>query len=327
MATKMRTRAGKNQPAAPLNVQGPRWAYTKRGYALAQSIRQLKSRKLASLSTLLVLGITLSLPFILYFASTLLADLSERSLQGESLTAYLADTVNDIDGASLATAWRSRSGVEDTDYISREQALAMLAEQTDIRSAIEALGANPLPGAIIVYPQTDAVNASQIESLAQSLRELPDVVLVQLDLRWVRRLEALVTLVKWVGGLLAAFLTLTALLVIGNTIRLELSRRRAEMEVASLLGAPAQFVNRPIVYTGALYGFLGGIVACTIALLALNAIRQPADNLSSLYQSTFALKMPELTQILIVLALSVVLGLVGAIGSLYRPSRQLTHRQ
>lgn len=315
------------EAAASPNAQGPRWTYTKRGYALAQSIRLLKARKLSSISTLVALGITLSLPFILYFASAMLVNLSERSLQGESLTAYLNITVSDLDGASLATIWQERQGVKSTDYISREQALAMLAEQTDIRSAIEALGANPLPGAIVIYPQTETVNATQIESLAQSLRDLPEVNRVQLDLRWVRRLEAVVTLVKWVGGLLAAFLTLTALLVIGNTIRLELLRRRAEMEVSSLLGASAQFINRPIVYTGALYGFLGGLVACTIALFALNAIRQPADDLSSLYQSTFALKMPEPTQILLVLGLSVILGLAGAIGSLYRPSRELTHQR
>ncbi len=323
----MAARNTRRKPADPSLAQGPRWAYTRRGYAVAQSIRLLKARKLASLSTLLVLGITLSLPFMLYFASAMLISLSERSLQGESLTAYLANSVSDIDGAKLATTWQSRPGVERTDYISREQALAMLSEQTDVRSAIDALGVNPLPGAIVVYPQSDIASTSRMESLAQSLRDLPEVARVQLDLRWVRRLEALVTLVKWVGGLLAAFLTLTALLVIGNTIRLELLRRRAEMEVASLLGASSQFINRPIVYTGALYGFLGGLVACTIALFALNAIRQPADDLSSLYQSAFALKMPELSQILLVIALSVVLGLAGAIGSLYRPSRQLTHRQ
>jgi len=306
-------------------VHGPRWTYSRRGYALAQSLRQLKRFKLASLGTLLVLGITLSLPFILYFASATLNTLSQRSLQGESLTAYLDTAISDLDGAQLAKTWHAQPGIERAEYISREQALAMLSEDDDIRAAIDVLGVNPLPGAIVLYPQTNNINAGDIESMARSFGDLPEVARVQLDLRWVRRLEAVVSLVKWIGGLLAAFLTLTALLVIANTIRLELSRRRAEMEVASLLGASTHFMNRPILYTGALYGFLGGLLSCIIALITLNAISTPADELSSLYQSTFTLTMPEPSQILLVLGVSIILGLIGAVSTLNHPSRLLTH--
>lgn len=306
--------------------QGARWTYSRRGHALSHSIRQLKRHKLASLGTLMALGITLSLPFILYFSSGALATLSQRSVQGESLTAYLDVKVNDIEGAALAQQWQQLPDVASTQFISKDQALAILSEQTDIRGALEILQANPLPAAIIVYPDTVAADSELVESLATAIRELPMVASVQLDLRWVRRLEAAVTLTKWVGGLMAAFLTLTALLVIANTIRLELARRRDEMEVSRLLGASTHFMNRPIVYTGALYGFLGGVIACTIALFTLNAIRAPADNLSALYQSTFTLALPGITQILLVLGVSIGLGLAGAVGSLYRPSHHLTHK-
>ncbi len=158
-----------------------------------------------------------------------------------------------------------------------------------------------------------------------NLKFLDSVARIQLDLRWVKRLKSVVSLIQLVGGLLAGFLTLTALLVIGNTIRLELLRRRSEMEVANLLGATNSFMNRPILYTGALYGFLGGIVSCLVAVLAFSAIQKPAHELSSLYESSFRLLMPNISQILIVLGVSIVLGFIGALGSLYRPSQQLTY--
>lgn len=322
----MRGRASKVQnDSTSTEAYGPRWSYSRRGYAFAQSLRQIKRYKLASLGTLLVLGITLSLPFILYFASATLNTLGQRSLQGESLTVYLDTSINDLDGAKLAASWQELSEIARADYISRDQALAMLSEDADIKDAIEVLGINPLPGAAVLYPQSDNIQSSDIEALADTFRKLEEVDRVQLDLRWVRRLEAAVTLVKLIGGVLAVFLTLTALLVIANTIRLELSRRRAEMEVASLLGASSHFMNRPILYTGALYGFLGGAIACIIALVTLNAIQSPADDLSSLYQSTFTLTMPELSKIVMVLAVSVILGLAGALSSLNRSAQQLTH--
>ena len=88
-------------PEEPASAAGPRWTYGKRGYALAQSLRQLKRHKFASLITLLVLGITLALPVMLLFASSALQQLSSRSLEGESLTAYLQSSVSDLDGAAL----------------------------------------------------------------------------------------------------------------------------------------------------------------------------------------------------------------------------------
>ena len=313
-----------NEQAA--NAAGPRWTYGKRGYALAQSLRQLKRHKFASLTTLLVLGITLALPVMLLFASSALQQLSSRSIEGESLTAYLQDSVSDLDGAALSLEWASREGIRDTRYISRDEALALFRENSDIGAAVDALGANPLPGAIIVFPDSNVLRAGTVEALAASLRQSEAVERVQFDLRWVRRLQAVVSLIQLVGGLLALFLTLTALLVIANTIRLELLRRRSEMEVASLLGASSFFMNRPILYIGALYGLLGGVVASIIAVIGFNAIRQPADDLSSLYESTFRLSHPTPSQIGIVLAISIALGIVGALSSMYRPSQQLTQR-
>jgi len=318
---------GKRKPIpvrSDVDAAGPSWAYGKRGYALSHSLRQFKRYKIASFLTLLVLGLTLALPVILLFASSSLQKLGEKSLQGESLTAYLNLDVSDLDGAALAQEWLGKSGIRDTTYITRDEALGLFKDNSEIGAAVDILGTNPLPGAIMVFPDSNTLESSRVQVLADSLRSLDTVTKVQFDLRWVKRLQAIVELIQLIGGLLAGFLTLTALMVIGNTIRLELLRRRNEMEVASLLGATAWFMNRPILYIGALYGFLGGLVACIIAMVAFNAIRQPADRLSSLYESSFQLSMPSALQILAVLGISTFLGLAGAISSLYRPSQQLT---
>ena len=305
------------------DAAGPRWTYGRRGYALAQSLRQLKRYKFASLVTLLVLGVTLSLPVILLFASSALQQLGTRNLDSESLTVYLHTSVSDLEGAKLAQDWLGKPGIRTTRYISRDEALNLFRENANIGEALDALGSNPLPGAIMIFPDTNTLMAARIEGLAQSLKALEPVERVQLDLRWIRRLQSAISLVQLIGSLLTGFLTLTAFLVIGNTIRLELLRRRSEMEVASLLGADQSFMNRPILYTGAVYGFLGGLLACIIALLAFNAVRGRAEELSGLYQSNFHLIMPTASQILIVLGASLLLGIAGALSSLYRPSQQL----
>ena len=51
------------------------------------------------------------------------------------------------------------------------------------------------------------------------------------------------------------------LAIIGNTIRLEIQARRAEIEVTKLVGGSNAFVRRPFLYTGVLYGLGGALLA------------------------------------------------------------------
>ncbi len=298
------------------------WTYTRRGYALAQGLRQLSSRKFSSFTTLLVFGITLALPALILFTASSLAALGNKSVGEESITAYLTLDTPDLAGADLTQKIQTLDGVAKARYVSRDEALAIFNAQADIGEAIDVLGENPLPGAIIIYPDTAVLSESAIQQLAKTVTKQDEVDSVQFDLRWVQRLQAVLNLGRILGWVLAGFLTLTALLVIGNTIRLELLRRQTELDVTRLLGASQSFLNRPLLYTGALYGFLGGLVACAIALLALHWLRAPAAELSNLYSSTFELIMPTASQLLLVIATATILGLLGAIVTLYQPRAQ-----
>lgn len=302
---------------------GPAWQYKKRGYALAQSFSQLRQYKVASLTTLLVFGITLALPALIYFTAGSLTELGKRNVGEESITAYLSMSISDLDGAALAQRLNQQSGIAKASYISRDEALALFYEQADIGEAVEVLGENPLPGAIVIYPDTAMMSESDISALAGRLNQVDAIDRVQFDLKWVQRLQGVLNLARTVGWLLAAFLTITALLVVGNTIRLELLRRHTELEVSQLLGASRSFVHRPLLYTGALYGFLGGLIACLIAVGALYWLSGPAAELSSLYASSFQLVLPNWSQFLLVIGLTTVLGVLGAAATLYRASHQI----
>ena len=305
---------------------GSRWSYTKLGYALTQSIRQLRERSMATFMTLLVLGTTLALPAVFWFGSASLSELVSRSVGEESVTVYLTLDVSDWAGAQLAERWQNQAGVRTTTYISRAEALALFQQQTDLDDALAALGGNPLPGAVVVFPEIDpslpgTETVERVTALAKSFSEQPSVERVQIDLDWVRKLQSALTLFRVIVSLLAVFLTLTGLLVIGNTVRLELLRRQREIQVATLLGASRSFLNRPILYTGTLYGLLGGAVAAVLATVAYSFIKTPADQLAALYASSFRLALPSAGQFLTIIAVATALGLLGAIITVFRPAQ------
>ena len=127
------------------------------------------------------------------------------------------------------------------------------------------------------------------------------------------------------GARVSGALLLSALLVITNTVRLELARRRDELEVARLLGGSGAFLYRPVFYTAALYGFLGGLLATAFALGALLFLAGPVAELARLHGGSAPLPWPAPADVALVALASTALGLLGALLSLYGPSRVKIH--
>jgi len=118
---------------------------------------------------------------------------------------------------------------------------------------------------------------------------MADVQTVQLDTEWVKRLRAMLDILRRVvfitGGLLGA----GVVLIVGNTIRLDILNRRAEIEVMKLVGASDGFARRPFLYSGVWYGLGGGFMALILVAVAVAVLARPVENLAKLYGSQFHL--------------------------------------
>ena len=54
------------------------------------------------------------------------------------------------------------------------------------------------------------------------------------------------------------------MVIVGNTIRLDIQNRRDEIEVTKLVGGSDAFVRRPFLYNGVWYGLGGAVIAWVI---------------------------------------------------------------
>ena len=102
------------------------------------------------------------------------------------------------------------------------------------------------------------------------------------------------------------------LLIVSNTIRLELQNRRDEIDITRLVGATRSFIMRPFLYSGFWYGFLGGIVACLLVNLSVWLIDGPTSSLASLYSSSFNLNYMPFTHVVLWITFSISLGVIGS---------------
>jgi cell division transport system permease protein len=226
----------------------------------------------------------------------------------------------------LASSARQRHGVADVTLIPSDQALDEFRTYSGFGQALEVLEQNPLPHVLHVHPDPDASTAAALDALKQYFTAWPEVDLVQIDSDWVMRFNAILDVVRRVLLIVAALLGLGVLAVVGNTIRLEILNRRAEIEVTKLVGGSNRFVRRPFLYTGVLYGLGGALLAWGIIGIIVLVLATPVATLAQLYGSHYLLSGPDLRDTGMLLGGGVILGWLGAWISANRHLRSIEPR-
>jgi cell division transport system permease protein len=274
------------------------------------SLGRLYRAPLGSFLTAAVLGIALALPAALYLLTANLQRLSTQWDGNSNISLFLRDAVSAAEAEELAHRLRSWPAVQSVQLITPEQALIEFRELSEFGEVLDALEDNPLPTVVAIEPaQTDSEAAA---ALLAELRELPEVDLAQLDLQWVKRLQAILDIVHRSIWVLATLLGLAVVLIVGNTIRLEIQNRHAEIEITKLIGATDGFIRRPFLYSGFWYGVAGAVLALILVELAFFQLHRPVRELAGLYQSDFTLKTLSLGDTAALIAAGALLGLLGA---------------
>ena len=280
--------------------------------ALLFAAGRLARAPFATAFTVLVIAIALTLP-----ASFALLISSVRSVSGDFANAVDVTVYFKRDAAlekvqQLAASARAHKGVASVKVIPADQALEQFRKDSGFGEALEALSDNPLPHAMDVRPAAGATSPAELETLKRYLAAWPEVELVQVDTEWVLRLNAILDLLRRIVLGTAVLLGAGVVAVIGNTIRLEILNRRAEIEITKLVGGSNAFVRRPFLYTGVFYGALGAALAAVLVLTGCYLLAEPVALLAQSYGSDFRVATPTLAQLGLLLAAGAGLGLVGA---------------
>ena len=135
---------------------------------------------------------------------------------------------------------------------------------------------------------------------------------MQLDTEWVSRFNAILDVVRRVVFLAAGLFALGILVIVGNTIRLDIENRRGEIEVTKLVGGSDAFVRRPFLYNGVWYGLGGGAIAWLIVALVVFVLADPVQRIAGLYGSGFALHGLDAVSSLVLVAGGALLGWLGS---------------
>jgi cell division transport system permease protein len=286
--------------------------FERHAQALLGSLGRLARQPFATALTILVIGIALALPAALYLAVANMRVVTAGLGDSVQLSAYLEMSTTAAGAKKAAAAIEALEGVTDAVLVSPEEGLAEFRRHSGIGEALRALPENPLPWLVQVRPSPPHDSAEEVERLAAELRKLDGVEIVEADTAWVRRLHAIEDTMQRIVLLVAALLGAGVLGVVGNTIRLEINGRRAEIEVTKLVGGSNAFVRRPFLYSGFWQGLGGGLLAFALIAAGLAALAPYVARLAAAYGATFAVEGLSMREWSVVVGGGALLGLLGA---------------
>lgn len=289
---------------------------------LQSSFAKMLREPLQTFLTVVVIAIALTLPTALYISVENIRQLSGGIESSAQMTVFVKKGARTGAIEKLGEQLQKMPGVAAVSYISAQSALEEFTALSGFGSALKHLDENPLPEAFLVQP----LLLNDTATLVAGIRQITLVEDVQLDMAWLRRLDALLDMGRKLVLALGAALGIGVILVVGNTIRLAIQSRRDEIVIVKLVGGTDAYVRRPFLYSGLLFGFFGALIAA-LMLFCLGLWLEPSVNkLASLYQSQFRLRGLGVSECIVLLGIGGTVGLVGAWISVSQHMRDIKPR-
>jgi putative protein insertion permease ftsX len=292
-------------------------------YVLRALLADLLKRKFATLLTVLVIAVSLTIPTVSYLLWKNIHHATTQFYPESELTVYLHKNLSEEDANLVVEKIRQQEGVESLNYISRQESLNEFRHWSGFSEELDVLDDNPLPAVVMIKP-TKAFNESQQRNeLRENLDKIKGVQEVRLDNDWLEKLTALTWLVAHVAIFCTVLMAIAVFLVIGNSIRADVYSNQANIEVMKLLGATDQFILRPFLYTGMIYAALGGFFACIFSSLTIGYFTGAVKYVTDIFAVNFNLNGLGLVEFLFLIVVCIIMGYIGAWLSATRYTRLL----
>ena len=294
-------------------------------YSFFSSLGVLLKHKVGTLMTVLVLGIAMFLPLSLYITLTNLEGMNLRQEEWSAVTVFFKPGTTQEEVKQVADEVESRLNPETVVIISPAEGMADFRDASGFGDSLDMLEENPLPWVMQISPPhgpTEQV-AERVAELTGFLQTLDNIEVTQFDYKWLQRLGRMMDLGQAAVTVLILLFGLAVVVVVANTIRLDVASHAEEIEILALVGAGNAFVRQPFLYTGLWYGLMGGLLAVLLLGLTMLYLGRPLGLLLETYGTVFSLRGLGFGNMVWVLAGGGLLGWLGAWISVQRYLRRL----
>ncbi len=233
----------------------------------------------AVVSISLVLFLIGILGLIMLYAQTLSIYVRENI----GFSVIMKDNTKEVDMLQLQKFMDAKPSVKSTKFISKDEAAIRLKEDLG-EDFVEFLGYNPLLPSIDVRLKADYANPDSLTKMETELMQDPKVHEVYYQKSLVEVINRNVRKMGFVILIFCGLLSIVAVALINNTIRLSVYSKRFIIKSMQLVGATQEFIRKPFVITGIIRGLVGAGIANIMLLLVILFVRNSAPELFALQE-------------------------------------------
>lgn len=301
----------KNYPTG-LKPDGQNSFFLKHLQSCIIGLGQLFHKPLSSITTIIIIGIALALPFGFYILLQNVRSVSNQWDKGTQITLYLKKNTSTNRTQELLNQLQTNQNIVSVKYISPEDGLKEFQETSGFGNILSEFSENPLPGVILVQPQIALQSEANIAQLVATLEKLPEVDSAKLDENWIKRLYYLIDLSEHLVSALLLLFGIGVVLIISNTVRLSTQVSLKEIHNSKFANLDEIMLHRSQLYTGIWYGIFGSAFACLVIQLVIWWLQNPVHNLAYTYGSDFILQGITFRDCVILLFSGTILGLISS---------------
>lgn len=292
--------------------------------SLFASLRSNLASPISFLFTVLMIAIALSIPISLYIVFASAQQLTEQWDSDKQITLFLNDNVSLSSAESLSKRLSENPYVSNSTVIDKQTALDDFKQQMGLEGMSAELPENPLPHLIVIDPDTFLSDIDSLRALETELQSLKQVQLLQFDLLWFQRLQAILNVINHIQWIVSFILLLAIALIIANVIRWEVAARHSEIEIIKLVGASDAYVRRPFLYSGLWLGLCGSVLAIVIVTLCTWLIQRSTTQLANLFGSHFEVVTISLSLATVIVFSIILLGVIASWVAVHIKLKQYT---
>jgi cell division transport system permease protein len=280
-------------------------------YTVRESFSGFRRTKLSTLISIITIIISLVLLGVFAVVTTNATRLIEEIRAKMEMEAFLTEPLTPDIIAATDSSIGAVEGVERVQFISKEDAARIFKEEfgEDISTVLDF---NPLPPSYKIFLKREyrtAANAERIHNQISRFTVVDTVIYRKALMEFIDERAATFNTVTLGLGLL---ISLSAIFLVSNTVRLAIYARRRILRTMELVGATRMFIRMPFLLEGLIQGIIGGVVAAGLLYAALvHGARYFSAQLASYIQ------MDPVFYVLVALT-GVALGLVGSAFSVVR---------
>lgn len=229
------------------------------------------------------------------------------------IQAFVEENIDEATATALVTSLREIEGVETVTFVSREEALANMAEQLEEtpESLLGSLGRNPLPDSYMIT----AESADLVAGVAEKVEALTGVEDAKYGGETIDNLFVMLKWVRYFGLGLIAFLAIASVVIVAFNIKITVASRKAEIFIMRNVGASNWYIRWPFCIAGMIMGLIGGVISVALLYGAYSLLVEQLGSVL-VFMNLVAVNMDFVYIFAAMLVFGVILGSVGSMVSL-----------